>query len=69
MRLVYRSINSFSLNFTKLDPAVTQTGAKNYKIQSNNLIEGYFTKNHNSKPKMHTVVMIHEWWGFNKSIT
>lgn len=69
MHLLYRSVRPFSLNFSQLNPAVTQTGGRNFKIGSSNLIEGYLTKNHNSKEKMHTVVMIHEWWGFNKSIT
>lgn len=69
MRYLYKSIRSFSLDHSFLKPAVTTSGIKNYKIESQPLIEGYLTKNANSKSKMHTVVMIHEWWGFNESIT
>jgi hypothetical protein len=68
MRYIYRSLQRFSLDHTHLKPQVTRSGLKNFKIDSSPLIEGYLTKNAASKPKMHTVVMIHEWWGFNESI-
>lgn len=48
---------------------MTRSGLRNFKIEGASLIEGYLTKNGASRPKMHTVVMIHEWWGFNQSIT
>lgn len=69
MRYIYRSLYRFSLDHSNLKAPVTKSGLRNLKIHSSPLIEGYLTKNGNSKPKMHTVVMIHEWWGFNESIT
>jgi dienelactone hydrolase len=69
MRYIYRSFFRFSLDHSSLKPEVTRSGLRNYKIDSKPQIEGYLTKNASSKSKMHTVVMIHEWWGFNESIT
>ena len=67
MQLLSRSCRSFSLNFTALKPEVTTTGRHNYNIYANPTINGYLTNN--SQNNMHTVIMIHEWWGFNESIT
>jgi hypothetical protein len=69
MRYLYRSVQRFSLDHSSLNPPVVKSGIRNFKIGSSPLIEGYLTNNGKSKPKMHTVVMIHEWWGFNESIT
>ncbi len=69
MRFLYKSIRTFSLDHSVLKEPVTKSGLRNFKIESSPLIEGYLTKNGTSKPKMHSVIMIHEWWGFNESIT
>lgn len=57
------------MDHSSLKPEVTSSGLRNFKIEAAPIIEGYLTKNGDSKDKMHTVVMIHEWWGFNQSIT
>lgn len=69
IRLIHRSLYRMSLDFTKLAPPIVSPGEKNYKLQSANPIDGYMTKNSQSKEKLHSVIMLHEWWGFNKSIT
>jgi dienelactone hydrolase len=69
MRYIFRTLQRFSLDHSSLKPEVTSSGLRNFKIASAPAIEGYLTKNGTSKGKMHTVVMIHEWWGFNQSIT
>jgi len=69
MRLVYKSLRRFGLDHSTLSPPVTKSGVRNYKIKENPIIEGYLTKNSATKTKMHTAIMIHEWWGFNQSIT
>lgn len=67
--LIHRSIYRMSLDFTNLAQPITTAGHKNYSIKSSNPIDGYMTKNYKSKEKMHSVIMIHEWWGLNKSMT
>lgn len=69
MRYLYRPLFRFSLDHSHLKPQVTRSGIKNFKIESAPLIDGYLTKNGVTKQSMHTVIMIHEWWGFNESIT
>ena len=68
MKLLHKSFRTFSLDFSKLNPAVTKTGVKNYHIPASRQIDGYATANFN-QPNLHTVIMIHEWWGLNESIT
>lgn len=69
MRLVYKSLRSFSLDFSNLAPSVTKTGLRNYTIKGTRQNAGYITSNFNSKTPLHTVIMIHEWWGLNQSMT
>jgi dienelactone hydrolase len=56
------------LDFTDLNGPITRTGTKNYHIDATRPIDGYATRNF-KEPNLHTVVMIHEWWGLNESIT
>ena len=67
--LIHRSIFRMSLDFTNLSQPITTAGHKNYTVPTLSPIDGYITKNYKSKDKMHSVIMIHEWWGFNKSMT
>lgn len=69
IRLINKPIYRMSLDFTNLSPPIVSPGEKNYKIECTNPIDGYMTKNSKSKDKLHSVIMLHEWWGFNKSIT
>jgi hypothetical protein len=69
MQLIYRSFARFSLDFSKLAPPVTKTGIRNYHITATRPVDGYATANFTSKAPLHTVIMIHEWWGLNQSIT
>lgn len=69
MKLVFRSLRHFSLDFSKLPPTMIQSGLKNYKVEAVRTVEGYASANFTSKTPLHTVIMIHEWWGLNKSIT
>ena len=70
MQLVTRVVRRFCLDFSNLDPAITTTGLRNLKISNKGRdIEGYKTKNFDSGQPLHTVIMIHEWWGLNKSMT
>ena len=68
MRFVSRSVFRFSLDHSNLNQAITHTGTKNYHIPAKRPIDGYATKNFNQS-NLHTVIMIHEWWGLNQSIT
>lgn len=65
MQLVYRSLRRFSLDFSNLSNSITTEGNRNYKISNKKPIDGYITDNVDAPA---TVIMIHEWWGFNKSI-
>jgi dienelactone hydrolase len=56
------------LDHSNLNKAITQTGTKNYHIPIKRALEGYVSKNFNQS-NLHTVIMIHEWWGLNQSIT
>lgn len=67
--LLLRPAFRMSLDFTNLAQPITTAGQKNYTIPTASPIDGYITQNHQSKSNMHSVIMIHEWWGFNKSIT
>ena len=69
MQLTFRSLRRFGLDFSQVDKKVTTTGLRNYKIEEKRNIEGYVSKNFNTKEQLHTVIMIHEWWGLNESIT
>ena len=69
MQLTFRSLRRFGLDFSNIDKRVTTTGLRNYKIEGKRDIEGYVSQNFNTKAKLHTVIMIHEWWGLNESIT
>ena len=66
MRLIHKSFSRFSLNFSNLSKSITTEGSRNYKINMENPIDGYITANSDAPS---TVIMIHEWWGFNKSIS
>lgn len=68
-RLIKTPLYRMSLDFSKLAPSIVSPGEKNYKINCTNPIDGYMTKNQKSNEKLHAVIMLHEWWGFNKSIT
>jgi dienelactone hydrolase len=65
--ILRRSFFSFGMDFSNLNVNITTEGLKNYTIKNDNPIDGYITKNHINQD-MHTVIMIHEWWGFNRSI-
>ncbi len=68
LRLLKISNRAFSLDHSGLKPDVTTSGVRNFKLPGKPKIEGYL--NGSSLPKgSPTVIMIHEWWGFNKSIT
>ena len=67
--LIRRPVFRMSLDFNNLAQPITTPGQRNYTVPTQNPIDGYITKNHNSKNQMHSVIMIHEWWGFNKSMT
>ena len=70
MQLVNRLARRFSLDFSNLPSTITQTGLRNLTISGKErTVEGYKTKNFDDKNSLHTVIMIHEWWGLNKSIT
>ena len=64
MRLIYRSCRNFGLDHSNLSKAITTEAKRNYKIDGKSPLEGYLTPN----KAQHTVIMIHEWWGFNNSI-
>ena len=64
--LLSKSLYSFSMDFSNLSKPIITQGIKNYKIPNKNPIDGYITSN---SIKKHAVIMIHEWWGFNKSMT
>lgn len=64
MKLLYRSYRNFGLDHSNLSKAITTEAKRNYKVGGTAPLEGYLTPN-NAK---HTVIMIHEWWGFNTSI-
>lgn len=68
MRLIFRSRQFFAgLDHSNLSSSITTEGNRNYKInlEKGDAIDGYITSNQDAK---HVVIMIHEWWGFNKSI-
>ena len=65
MSLLFKSLRRFSLDFSNLSSAITSDANRNYKIDGSKPVDGYLTSN-SSAP--HTVIMIHEWWGFNKSM-
>lgn len=69
MQLTFRSLRKFGLDFSRVDKKVTTTGLRNYTIEDKRNIDGYASKNFNTKEQLHTVIMIHEWWGLNESIT
>lgn len=69
MQLIFRSLRRFSLDFSKLEPPVTKTGTRNYHIAATRPVDGYVSSNFSSQAPLHTVIMIHEWWGLNQSIT
>ena len=59
IKLLYKLRFSMSLDFSNLSKAITIQGEKNYKINTKNPIDGYFTKNAKSNTNMHSVIMIH----------
>ena len=69
MQLSHRALSRFSLDFSHLSPSITRSGLRNMEIAGKERsIEGYRTNNFDSG-HLHTVIMIHEWWGLNESIT
>lgn len=64
MRLAYRSLRRFGLDHSKLSENITKEGERNYCVSKNENINGFLVNNKSD----HTVIMIHEWWGFNNSI-
>lgn len=64
MRLLFRSCRNFGLDHSNLSKAITTEAKRNYKIDLKTPLDGYLTPNE----VKHTVIMIHEWWGFNNSI-
>lgn len=65
LRLFFRSQYRMSMDFSNLSQPIITQGEKNHKINIQNPIHGYLTKNSKSNKNMHSVIMIHEWWGFN----
>lgn len=67
MRVIYRSYYRFGgLDHSNLSSAITTEAKRNYKVDGKHPLDGYITSNESAK---HVVIMIHEWWGFNNSIT
>ena len=66
MSLLFKSLRRFSLDFSNLSSSITTEANRNYSVDtSSQPIPGYLTANHSAS---HAVIMIHEWWGFNKSM-
>lgn len=66
MRLAFRSIARFGLDHSNLSAPIVTDAKRNYKIDLKRPLDGYITQNETAQ---HLVIMLHEWWGLNHSIT